>query len=86
MPTIRSYADVFDREVGCGPHWSRSDSGRDPKSIVYPSQAMPERRKVSRHSTGPSPTVEQISGKVAERSRLTPSQWLSQWCCLDEQT
>ena len=87
MPTINPDADVFDREVGCSPHWSRSDSGRDPKSFVYPSQVSPESRQVSPRAAGDRrPTVEQIHGKVVVTHCVTPSQWLRQWCCLDEQT
>ncbi len=79
MPTINPEADVSDREVGCSPQWPSSYSGRDPKALVYPSHAMPERRRL--------PTVEQTAGKAAaEMPGVTPSQWLRQWCCLDEQT
>lgn len=87
MPTIIPDADVFDREVGCSPHWSRSDSGCEPKSFVYPSQSRPERRQIAPRPAGYRPSVvEQIAGKTAELPGLTPSQWLRQWCCLDEQT
>lgn len=86
MSTINPDAEFFDREAGCSPHGSRSDSGRDPKSFVYPSHAMPERRQVTPRPTGyRSLTVEQIAGKAAEIPCVTPRQWLSQWCCLDEQ-
>ena len=88
MPTINPDADVFDREAGCSPQWSRSYSGRDPKSLVYPSHAMPERRRLPPPQNGYRlPTVEQTAGKAAaEMPGVTPSQWLRQWCCLDEQT
>ena len=83
MPTIISDADVFEREVGCSPHWSRSDSGREPKTFVYPSQFRPERRHVSPRPSGPlAPPVTSTSTAAG----VTPSQWLRQWCCLDEQT
>lgn len=88
MPTNNPDTDIFDLAAGCNPHWSRSDSRREPQSLVYPSQGRPERRQVAPHPAGYRPSaVEQTAGKaVAEMPGLTPSQWLRQWCCLDEQT
>jgi len=87
MLTINPDAEVLDHEVGCTPHWSRSDSGHAPKSFVYPSQGRPERRQASPRPGGQHlPEVERFVGKVEATSRLTPSQWLSQWCSLEEQT
>lgn len=72
MPTINSDAEIFDRDLN---------------PFVHPSQARPERRQVAPLPTGRrSPAVEQIAGKAAEKPCVTPRQWLSQWCCLDEQT
>ncbi|MCM2308608.1 MAG: hypothetical protein NDI91_14210 [Sulfuritalea sp.] len=86
MPTINSDAEMLDREAGCSPHWSRSDSGSEPKSFVYPSQTMPERRQGSPRPAGNRPpAIEQIAGEVDEMPCVTPRQWLSQWCCLDAQ-
>jgi len=87
MPTINSDAEILDRETGCSPHWSRSDSGREPKSFVYPLQTMSERRQGSPRLAGNrSPMAEQTAGKVDEILCVTPRQWLSQWCCLDAQS
>lgn len=86
MPTINSDAEIFDREAGCSPHWSRLDSGSEPKSFVYPLQTMPERRQGSPRPAGNRPPViEPIAGKLEEIPCVTPRQWLSQWCCLDAQ-
>ena len=87
MPTINPDADVFDRETGCSPRWSRSDPAREPKSFVYPSQALPERRQAApRPAVNRPPAVEQNAGRVAKISCVTPRQWLSQWCCLEPQS
>lgn len=87
MPTINSDAEILDRETGCSPHWSRSDSGREPKSFVYPLQTMPERRQGSSRLAGNRPPMaEEIAGKVEEIPCVTPRQWLSQWCWLDAQS
>lgn len=72
MPTINLDADVFDAE---------------PKPFVYSSQAWPERRQASPRPAGYRPSAaEQIAGKAAAVPGVTPSQWLRQWCCLDEWT
>jgi hypothetical protein len=76
-----------DDEAGCTPHWSRSDSGQGPRSFVYPPQARPERRQVSPRLTGRlAPAVESPATRLSTGPGLTPSQWLAQWCCLEEQT
>jgi hypothetical protein len=87
MLTINPDAEVFDREVGCTPHWSRTVAGQGPKSFVYPSQERSERRQGSPRVAGQHlPEVERLVGKVAASSGLTPSQWLRQWCSLEQQT
>lgn len=79
MPTINPYADAFDREVGCGPHWSRSDSGREPKSFVHSAQFRSERQQVSSRPAGyRSSAVDRFAGKAAEMPGVTRSQW--HWC------
>lgn len=86
MLTINPDAEVLDHEVGCTPHWSRSTSGHGPKSFVYPSQERSERRLGSPRAAGQHlREVERFVGKVAATSCLTPSQWLRQWCSLEEQ-
>lgn len=87
MHAINPNTEFRDDETGCTPHWSRSNSGREPKSFVYPAQLKPERREVASRPAGYWPSaVEQLAGKAAEKPGVTPSQWLRQWCCLDEQT
>lgn len=86
MLTINSDAEVFDHEVGCTPHWSRSISGQVPKSFVYPSPGRSERRQISPRPASQHPAeAERLAGKTAQAPGLTPSQWLSQWCSLEEQ-
>jgi hypothetical protein len=86
MTANNSTTDLLDHEAGCTPHWSRSESGQGPKSFVYPPQARPERRQVfPRPTEQQTPAVKSPVGSASAAPGLTPSQWLAQWCCLEEQ-
>lgn len=87
MHAIHPDIGFRDDEAGCTPHWSRADPGQGSRFFVYPPQARPERRQAfprSLEQRAPAGERPVTSGSVA--SGLTPSQWLAQWCCLEEQT
>lgn len=85
MPTIYP-EDILDDEAGCTPHWSRSDPGHGQKSFVYPVSAGLERRHASPRLSGQQArVVDRLAARLTVAPGLTPSQWLAQWCCLDEQ-
>lgn len=87
MHAIYPDTGLRDDEAGCTPHWSRSDSGQGPRSFVYPPQARPERRQGSPRPSGQrAMEVERPVAGASAAPGLTPSQWLAQWCCLEEQT
>lgn len=86
MHAIHPDAGFRDDEAGCTPHWSRDDPGQGPKSFVYPPQERHERRQDFSRPSGPlAPAVERPFTSGAAAPGLTPSQWLAQWCCLEEQ-
>jgi len=82
MPTIHP-EQTFDDEAECIPLWSRPAPGLGQKSFVYPAPAGLERRRAS-----PRPSRQQarVVDKLSAAPGLTPTQWLAQWCCLEEQT
>ena len=83
MPTIYP-EETFDYEAECIPHGSRPEPGRGQQS--YPATAGLERRRALPRRSGPQArVVDRLVGKLAPAPGLTPSQWLAQWCCLDEQ-
>lgn len=84
MHTLHPKSEFRDDETGCTPHWSRADQGQGPKTFVYPPLARPDRRQGIPRPPGPA--LERPVGSGSASPGLTPSQWLAQWCCLEEQT
>jgi hypothetical protein len=86
MSTIHP-EQTFDDEAECIPPWSRPDPGLGQKSFVYPAPAGLERRRASpRPSRQQARVGDHLADKPSAASGLTPTQWLAQWCCLEEQT
>jgi hypothetical protein len=83
MPTIFP-EETFDDEAECIPHGSRLEPGRGQKP--YPAAAGFERRNAAPRRSGPQArVVDRLAGTPSTAPGLTPTQWLAQWCCLDEQ-
>lgn len=80
MPTIYP-AEVFDDEAGCTAHGTKSNPGHGQKAFVNPAAAGLERRHAA-----PRPSREHPVRNASAAPGLTPTQWLAQWCCLEEQT
>lgn len=86
MHALHPNTEFRDDETGCTPHWSRANPGSGPRSIIYPRLAPPEWRQFSPRPVGPPAPAGERPVTGAAAPGLTPSQWLSQWCCLEEQT
>lgn len=86
MPTIYQ-EEIFDDEAGCTSHWPRSNPVHGQKSFVYPAPAGLEwRHAAPRPSRQQARVVDRVAGNPSAAPGLTPTQWLAQWCCLEEQT
>lgn len=85
MHTNNRVTESFDRAGGCTPHWSAADAGHGPRSIGYPPQAASQRQQAAPRPPGHRSGAGN-AGNDPPSHGVTPTQWLRQWCCLDEQT
>ena len=87
MHTINRVTESFDRAEGCPPDWSQTDAGRGRRPIVYPPQPASQRQQAALRLPGQrSGAGVRNAGDDPSSHGLTPTQWLRQRCCLDEQT
>lgn len=78
--------EAFDEEAGFTPQGSRWSSGCDQNFFVSPTPAGLEWRHAAVRRPGEEArVVDRLADKPSVVSGLTSSQWLAQWCCLDEQ-